>query len=92
MKTKTFFYSIYSKNNGKTTLNVYRIRHNVPERLGLVELSEARTRGYDSETFNFLINKGYLPKSYYHLSRCDWQGSGYYCPEVEAKGIKIIGV
>ena len=94
MKTKTFFYSIYPKSRtyGKTILNVYRIKKNAPESLGLVEVSETSTRGYDRETFIFLINNGFLPKSYYALSYCEWRGNGYYCPEVEAKGIKIIGV
>lgn len=84
MKTKTFFYSIYPKSRtyGKTILNVYRIEKNAIESLGLVEVNETNTRGYHFETFIFLINNRFLPKSYYKLSYCEWI----------AKGIKIIGI
>lgn len=37
-------------------------------------------------------NCGELPKSYYNLSRTSWSGGGYYCKEVEKKGVRIYGM
>lgn len=27
-----------------------------------------------------------------HLSKCEWRGPGYYCKEVEKKGVRIYGM
>lgn len=94
---KTFVYTEERRPNrvrNNRVLRIYRIINNAPKFLGSLEYTTGSTPGSDSEVFQWLINNGYVPKKYYNLSRSesrgDWCGAGYYCPEVEAKGIKII--
>lgn len=77
---------------GNVTLKVYRMKNNLPHYITTAYYNNSSTRGADSEAFNALINCGELPKSYYNLSRTSWSGGGYYCKEVEKKGIRIYGM
>lgn len=86
---KTFaFYKKASKD--KTEITVYRIMRNKPVFVGRTSYSNGSNCGAKSEAFQYLINKKELPASYYNLSKNSWCGSGYYTPQVEKKGIKII--
>lgn len=69
---------------------IYRIVKNQPKYLGWVEYSTGSTQGDESEAFHWLMDNGYIPKSYYNLSKSDWSGAGYYCQAVEDKGYKIM--
>ena len=77
---------------GNVTLNVYRMKNNLPHFITTAYYNNGTTQGADSEAFNALINCGELPKSYYNLSRTSWRGGGYYCEEVEKKGVRIYGM
>lgn len=93
MKTFIFKKLIY---NSKTSNNrecvIYRVKNNIPHYIGSVYYTTGMTCGAESEVFHFLIKNKYIPKSYYNLSKNDWRGSGYYCQEVEDKGVKIIEI
>ncbi len=69
-----------TRNNRELT--IYKIKNNTPEYIGSLEYSTASTRGAQHETFNFLINNGYIPKKYYKSSECSWMGAGYFFGEV----------
>lgn len=73
-------------------LRIYRVVNNQPKYLGFTDYSTGSTMGAKSEAFHWLMDNGYIPKSYYHLSENDWQGSGYYCQAVEDKGCKIVEI
>lgn len=73
-------------------LRIYRVVNNQPTYLGFTEYSTGSTMGAESEAFHWLMDNGYIPKSYYNLSKSDWSGAGYYCQVVEDKGCKIVGV
>lgn len=77
---------------GNVTLKVYRMKNNLPQYITTAYYNNGSTRGVDSEAFNALINCGEIPKSYYDLSKCEWRGPGYYCKEVEKKGVRIYGI
>lgn len=77
---------------GRVILSVYRLIHNFPKYITSTEYSQGMSRGDDSEAFNALMDCGELPKSYYNLSRCEWRGPGYYCQDVEDKGVRIYGL
>ncbi len=71
------------------TLEIYRIKNNVPCWVARVKGNTGSMRGFESEAFNALIECGEIPKSYYNLSRCGWRSGGYYCQEVRDKGVQI---
>lgn len=90
---KTFIFTeerFPNKKRNNRLLRIYRIVHNRPKYLGWVEYSTGSTMGAESEAFHWLMDNGYIPKSYYNLSKSDWSGAGYYCQAVEDKGCKII--
>ena len=70
---------------------VYRIKNNIPKLIGLCTYSSGRCKGADSEVMEALITWGELPKKLYNVSECHpWGGPGYYCPEIEEMGYKIV--
>ena len=69
---------------------VYRIKNNIPKLLGFASYTFGRSKGHESEVMNALINWGELPKKLYNVSECDWRGPGFYCPEIEDMGYKIV--
>ena len=88
MKTfifKKLIYNINTSNNRECV--IYRVKNNIPQYIGSVYYTTGTTCGAESEVFRFLIINKYLPESYYNLSKNDWRGSGYYCQEVEDKGV-----
>ena len=86
---KTF--AFYKTGKGtKTEITVYRIMRNKPVFVGRTSFYNGSNCGAKSEAFQYLINKKELPESYRNLSKTSWCGSGYYTPQVEKKGIKII--
>ena len=83
---QTFIYK-ETKHNNRTRnnreLTIYRIKNNMPVYIGTCEYSTGSTRGAKHETFNYLMNSGYIPKKYYKSSVCAWMGPGYFSGEVE---------
>lgn len=72
------------------TLNVYRVKNNVPQLVTTWQGNTGSMRGLSSEAFNALISCGEIPKSFYNLSITSWRSGGYYCKEVIDKGVQII--
>lgn len=91
---KTYIYTTEKRHTRELNryCRIYRVKNNVPQYIGEVEFSTGSYRGEDSEVFNKLIEIGQIPKSYYNLSKCEWRGPGYYCKEVEKKGVRIYGM
>lgn len=87
--TKEFF---PNKERNNRLLRIYQVVHNQPKYLGRVKYSTGSTMGATSEAFHWLIDAGYIPKSYYNLSQSMWCRAGYYCQAVEDKGYKIVRV
>lgn len=71
-------------------LRIYRVKNNQPQYVTTRKGNTGSMRGFESEVFNALMDCGEIPKSYYNLSSCSWRSGGYYCQEVEDKGVKII--
>ena len=63
-------------------LIIYKIKNNIPVYIGTLEYSTGSTRGAKHETFNFLIDNGYIPKKYYNSSKCDFMVAGYFYGDV----------
>ena len=63
-------------------LTIYQIKNNMPKYIGSLEYSTGSTRGAQHETFNFLMDNGYIPKKYYNSSKCDFMGAGYFFGDV----------
>lgn len=61
----------------------------MPLFIGPMTIWNRSNRGSLSEVFNYLMRKKIIPKKYFGLSKCEWRGPGYYCQEVEDKGIRI---
>lgn len=93
MKTFIFKENKYRnrKRNNRECV-IYQIKNNTPIIIGIISYTTGSTMGAESEVFHFLIENGFIPKSYYNLSKNEWRGGGYYCQEVESKGIKIIEI
>ena len=89
MKTFIFTVKAGKKENIAT---IYHVKNNKPNYVGEVSYKPGSCPGSDSVVMQELIKMKYIPKSYYFLSQSSWRGPGYYCPEVEAKGIRIIHV
>lgn len=90
---KTFAFVVEKRPNrtrGNRVARIYRIVRNMPKYLGFIEYSSGCSRGADSEVFGWLMDNGFITKSYRNLSKSDWCGAGYYCQSVEDKGYKII--
>lgn len=91
---QTFLYK-ETKHNNRTRnnreLTIYRIKNNIPVYIGTCEYSTGSTRGAKHETFNYLMDNGYIPKKYYKSSECAWMGPGYFFGDVE-KHYNIIEV
>ena len=82
---KTFIYkktAHHRRTRNNRELTIYEIKKNTPVYIGSVEYSTGSTRGAIHETFNYLMENGYIPKKYYNSSRCDWMGSGYFYGDV----------
>ena len=75
-------------NNRKA--RIYRIKRNIPTMIGECDYVWGRSQGDESEVMKSLIDSGYLPKQLYNVSDCEWRGPGYYCPEIEGMGYKIV--
>ena len=92
---KTFVYvetRYHNRKRNNREARIYRVVNNQPKYLGFTQWSTGSTMGSDSEVFHWLMDNGYIPKSYYALSENEWRGKGYYCQEVEKKGYKIKGI
>lgn len=92
---KTFVYvetRYHNRKRNNREARIYRVVNNQPKYLGVTSWSSGATRGSDSEVFQWLMDNGYIPKSYCALSESAWQGKGYYCQAVEEKGYKIIRI
>ena len=85
MKTFIFATNIHRE------ISIYQIKRNKPYFIGTIG-SHEHSHGNISDVFNYLIDNKYIPKSYFNLSKNNWRGAGYYCPEIEDKGIKIIEI
>lgn len=82
---KTFIYKEtkhHSRKRNNRELTIYKLEKNTPKYIGSVEYSTGSTRGAIHETFNYLMNNGYIPKKYYKSSECGWIGPGYFFGEV----------
>ena len=86
---KTFIFYKQYVGRGKTEITIHRIIKNKPVFVGRTSYNDNSTPGAISEALQYLINNRYLPLSYYYLSENSWRGNGYYCKEVEQKGVKI---
>lgn len=69
---------------------IYRIKNNKPIYVGKANFNTGSCKQAISEVFCKLIELKEIPNKYYNLSKTDWRSGGYYCEEVEEKGIKII--
>lgn len=69
-----------TRNNRELT--IYKIKNNIPVYIGTIEYSTGSTRGAKHETFNFLMDNGYIPKKYYNSSCDPWTGPGYFYGDV----------
>lgn len=86
---RSFLYTEVHRTVHNTTYRVYRIKNNMPLFIGPMTIWNRSNRGSLSEVFNYLMRKKIIPKKYFGLSKCEWRGPGYYCREVEDKGIHI---
>ena len=90
---KTFVFVVEKRPDRKKNnrlSRIYRIVRNTPKYLGYIEYTSGSSRGDESEVFGWLMDNGFIPKSYRNLSSSGWCGAGYYCQSVEDKGYKII--
>ena len=87
---KTFIYTSKKPNNkkliGKRELNIYRIVRNKPKHVGAVTYHVGLSKGADSEVLNYLIDYKHIPKRFGDIN------GGYYSPDFEGKGYKIMRV
>lgn len=89
---KTFIYkqefrkATYGQN---VTCTIYRVKNNLPIYVGECKYNTGSSMGADSEVFNELIKLKLIPKKYYNISKNNWRGAGYYCPEVADAGYRI---
>ena len=88
---KTYIYTSSPRGKG-IEVRIYRVKNNIPRFLVTASYSPASTKGPESVVFNKLMDIGEIPKKLYNTSLCEWRGPGYYCPEIEDKGYKIIGL
>lgn len=82
---KIFIYKEIAHHNRKTNnreCTIYRIKNNRPQYVGTVKYCTASTQGAKAEVFQYLMEKGYIPKKYYNSSKCDFMGAGYFFGEV----------
>lgn len=86
---RSFLYTKVHRTGLKTTYRVYEMKRNMPLFIGPMTIWNGSNRGSLSEVFDFLIYKKIIPKKYFSLSECNWRAPGYYCQEVEDKGIRI---
>lgn len=92
---KTFIFKEIRYHNRKRNNRecvIYKVKNNIPVFIGDLYYSTGSTPGAENEVFRFLIENKFIPKKYYNLSQNEWRGAGYYCKEVEDKGIKIISI
>jgi hypothetical protein len=85
---KTFLYKetrYPNRTRNNREVVVYRIKHNIPEKIGYFKYSTGSTRGAQHEVFNFLMDNGYIPKKHYNDSACAWRGAGYFYGAVTEK-------
>ncbi len=81
----------HNRTRNNRELTIYKIKNNIPVYIGRVEYSTGSTRGAQHETFNFLMDNGYIPKKYYNSSKCDFMGPGYFYGDV-TKNYNIIEI
>ena len=93
---KTFVYTQRTPNNKKLAeqieINIYQIKHNKPTHIGTTYMKLGLSKGADSEVFNYLIARKYVPKWYGTININMDGGFGYYTPEVRDMGLDIIGL
>lgn len=86
---KTFIFKV--KSNGAVyTASIYRVKNNIPEIIGSLKYNSGSYRGHVHEVFGWLVENKHIPAKYYGLSVEPGRGHGYYCKNVEEKGIQII--
>lgn len=87
MKT---FYGIVSKKTDKVwEIIVYRISRNTPKYIGEFQFNYGMSKGFESEIFQFLVDKKLIPRKLLGCSLKEGRGEGYYCQEVMEKGYRI---
>lgn len=70
---------------------VYEIKKNIPTQIGWTSYRVGLSKGHESKVFNYLMDKGYIPKKLHSLSKELYgSGEGFYVPAIEDKGYKII--
>lgn len=89
---KTFIVVEKELSKGQRRYEIFSVNRNKPHFIAENLYRPAATQGVLSEAMNLLINLGYIPKKVKKLSESEWCGEGYYCPEVEKKGYRIINI
>ena len=79
-----------ARNYENVRCKIYRVKNNKPIYVGLARFGNISNSGAINEVFRALIELKEIPKNYYNLSQNHWRSGGYYCDNVEKKGIKII--
>lgn len=90
---KSYIYTITDQKRGKGLINIYKLNGGKrPQWVAKCNIYYGLTKGGHSEVLARLVEIGELDEHFMQLSKCEWRGSGYYCPEVEQEGVYIYDI
>lgn len=81
-------YAIFIENKHERSftarINIFRIVKNVPVMIGQKMIDKRSNKGYKTETLEFLVDNGFVPKKfkYEYYEKLSWKGLNFRIEEM----------